>query len=457
LLLGLLTLTRPDGAALAGTLAVALLVGSGARNRVWEASRALVAPALCWAGQLVFRLAYYGDWVPNTARVKVVPSLRHALDGARYLGEAAFYMAPLVMALAAALPLARPAVGRRAALLLFVIPAAVWSAYVALVGGDVFPAHRQFVPILVLGAFCSVEVLDAWLSSIAAPLVRWSSAAVLLALLGGLQAADPAGRSARWELWEWDGKAIGEFLHAGFAARSPSIATGAAGAVPFYSQLPTIDTFGLNDRWLATHPPGDIGHGFMGHELGNGPYVLSLEPDFILLGRPPGETKFASRSEREISQIPEFWRDYRLLFFAVGDPPALADLWTRMNSPRVGARSEGRGRVVPALLFARDPLVPARLLEQGVVGIRLEAGQSATADGIRLPAGRWHIEVEASAPVGAEVVSGGAAKQAGNQGEFEVAADTENLGLRVTAGGTPAFVRSVALRPAGPPLDTRLH
>ncbi len=49
-------------------------------------------------------------------------------------------------------------------------------------------------------------------------------------------------------------RAIGERLRVIFGDKSGvSISIGAAGAVPFYSGLRTVDELGLSDRWIAKH------------------------------------------------------------------------------------------------------------------------------------------------------------------------------------------------------------
>ena len=45
------------------------------------------------------------------------------------------------------------------------------------------------------------------------------------------------------------------------------------GTLAYWSELPALDMLGLNDRYLATHPPADFGQGGLGHELGDADYV----------------------------------------------------------------------------------------------------------------------------------------------------------------------------------------
>jgi arabinofuranosyltransferase len=74
LTLGLICLTRPDGIVFPAVTIATLLVTGWLSGRTAVVRHALVAaagPAICFAGQLIFRLAYYGEWVPNTSLVRV--------------------------------------------------------------------------------------------------------------------------------------------------------------------------------------------------------------------------------------------------------------------------------------------------------------------------------------------------------------------------------------------------
>ena len=79
---------------------------------------------------------------------------------------------------------------------------------------------------------------------------------------------------------------VGRLLGTAFAAEQPLLAVDAAGSVPYFSRLPALDMLGLSDRYLAHHRPADFGSGVLGHELGDGAYVLSREPDLVLFCHP---------------------------------------------------------------------------------------------------------------------------------------------------------------------------
>jgi hypothetical protein len=444
LLLALVTLTRPDGIALAASVALAAALVA---QSMTSAPRLMLLPAIAWLGQLVFRLAYYGDWVPNTARVKVAWTAAHFWHGAEYVGRACLALTPLVAAIAGCVWLLRGP-SRRNRLLLLVVPAGAWTAYLLFIGGDIFPAHRQFEPVAVLGALCAIEWLSAeWERFSTADMRRLAWSAAFLALLAVPQALDPDGARAKWERWEWTGQRVGEFLSTAFAKDDPLIAVDAAGAVPYYSGLHTLDMLGLNDRWLATHPSRDA-QGEFGHEIGDGAYVLSRQPDIIMMGIPPGQEDSIFRGDEELAGLDEFHRDYHLLYFDLGgSPPLVARLWVRDTSEKVGIRAHGDQIIVPGQLLARGHLTMTSLDADGHLGTRIFPGREARVTGLRLAPGLWTVKADASSPVSLRVARPEGIEMTVEAGvnRFVVPEGVADLDLKVKATEGVVSVRSLSL------------
>lgn len=59
------------------------------------------------------------------------------------------------------------------------------------------------------------------------------------------------------------------------------LAVDAAGAIPYYSGLRSIDMFGLNDRHIARVVVPRMGSGEVGHEKYDPAYVYAQNPDWI--------------------------------------------------------------------------------------------------------------------------------------------------------------------------------
>lgn len=386
-LLGLLCWTRPDGALFtAGACGGLLLAGGNLKRRVATGLRLAVIPFGAWAAQQIFRLAYYGDWFPNSAHAKVGFTGTRLAEGLAYVGEGLLAMA----ALAAPAILLAVAGFRSSARVRFLLgPLVLWCAYVAAVGGDIFPARRHLVPAIVILAFLLAAGLrrPAW----SAPgRIRLTAAAgiVLLAVLGAMQWRDGENRRARLERWEWDGQVAGNLLRDAFGEKKPLLAVDPAGTLPYFSRLPSLDMMGINDRYIARHRPDDFGHGPLGHELGDGAYVLRSKPDLVLFCGPAGGAEPCFRSGIEMVRDPDFHRLYRLVTFEGDDPYRFRfAIWVRAEDGRLGIeRSAGEIRV-PAYLFNANPETVAGLRTDGRVGVALPAGFARLA----VPAGSWRV------------------------------------------------------------------
>ena len=102
------------------------------------------------------------------------------------------------------------------------------------------------------------------------------------------------------------------------------IAIGTAGIIPYYTGLPTIDMWGLNDLHIAHKESPWSGLGDAGHEKGDGNYVFEKRPELIIframmnssvpLQLEDLETLRGNLflSELELLEIPEFFETYDL-------------------------------------------------------------------------------------------------------------------------------------------------
>jgi hypothetical protein len=277
-------------------------------------------------GYLAFRLAYYGYPLPNTFYVKTSGGAsKLSVRGARYVAAMAGdfgvgFSALLVLALAwpiarvrawfgcwfdAESPLALNLIVR--GLLVFVV------VYITRVGGDFLSLYRFFVPLLPI-AFSIILATCfgawAWLRSRTVTWQRGSWAVV--AVLGAVLSFDFVhhqlwmGTVAAGERWvprpmaasksingveslrftrlaavQWT--ALGRLLKE-VALPTDITAAGAAGAMPYASELPNLDLFGLNDVWVAHHGPV-IGTR-PGHQRWAGErYIQKKRPTFLVLAQ----------------------------------------------------------------------------------------------------------------------------------------------------------------------------
>jgi len=266
MLLAAAVLTRLDSALLVAVVGAAtLLLGAWARLPRREMLRKAAALALPFGavvgGWGLWKLAYYGNLLPNTYAVKVASVSPFGTAGVRYLQ--AFLLSyclvpfPLLGLLAAR---RRPTRSDVPWLSLAAI-VGLWCLYIVRIGGD-FIEFRFLVPVL---PFAFVLILGVVFKVIQQRGVR--AALLALVLFGSVQHAATFGRALRMgaianraELRapltdpssDWVG--IGKVLGRAFAgAPQPLIAVMPAGAIPYFSRLPAIDMLGLNDRWVARH------------------------------------------------------------------------------------------------------------------------------------------------------------------------------------------------------------
>lgn len=304
LVLAILTLTRPEGAWIAAVLLA--LLGFEAKSFGAAARCAFVYVAALFPVVLVKRL-YYGFWLPNTYYVKADAGLENLAHGAQYLSEALGRYAPVagVAALVAAARVWRRDASPPARWVPTATVCALWVVYVLVQGGDGLIGARMLVPVLPLFYVLTVKLAER------VPF-RIAGAAVLVlsvVLVWGYVVDERVQVQAkRWRQIARTREYVGLQLRERFPAGT-LIATDAAGIIPYLSRLPTLDMLGLNDEHIAHHGRRDR-ELRVGHQAGDGAYVLSREPKVILFGARAGQKPGKFVSDREIWESREFRDDY---------------------------------------------------------------------------------------------------------------------------------------------------
>lgn len=328
---GLLVLTRPEGilAYLVSAL-VSFREERGDRRAALtrELQRflglaAVIVPHLAW------RIAYYHDVLPNTYYAKVgfaLSNLWRGLGGfEQFLGTHRGAMCALALLAWAFAPATR--VGG-----LFCAYLVAWLAYNGIfLGLPDWKAHYT-VPVDVFALLLLGWSASTTLATVRVPAARSCRIAALVALVcllaGNLERAlannQESRKGLRLTLVDAPTKsmisgciAIGKKLRE-MASPGDSLATGACGAIPYYSGLITYDTLGLNDKHIARLPIEDPGAAPFGHEKGDGAYILSKQPTYlIMLPFPTPQPKRGfigwSKTFSEIKDMPEFLRGYEFL------------------------------------------------------------------------------------------------------------------------------------------------
>lgn len=402
--LALLCPTRPDAPLFVAFFTLALFLAwlraFGFRAALSSALSLAAPPLVLLLSQLGFRLAYYGELVPNTAHIKAQVSLERFPEGLAYLEAGFSHLWPL-----GALALPGAVLGlldrrRRTSTLLLLGSALAWLGYVALIGGDHFPGHRHLLVVVVLLAFLVALGVERLFELGRALSVVGVGAAMALGVpFVLLQYEDPDFRMGAHARWQWDGAVIGKLFGEGFRKEKPLYAVTAAGCLPFFSKLPALDLLGLNDRHIAKKAalPGQP----LAHDHGDGAYALARKPDLITFGLPVGGRP-VTVSGAQMEADPRFRKEYQAVRFEGVVPyRVVSRSYVRVRG-RVGIRTKGPSIRYPAYLLRGAVL--GRRTAEGRMGARLYSGRRAQTRTLSLRPGTYRLRVEPENPyVGLDV------------------------------------------------------
>lgn len=336
---GLACLVRADGFVLFAILTVARFCEGWRRGEKWFNRRhfAWCAVFLLVMGPFVaWRMWYYGEPLPNTAYAKVGFTVDQLIRGFRQTKHFAENYGGALLVPLCLLPWIRRQGEPWGRIALWVL--AGWTAYIFKVGGDGLAWFRFFgfvMPLIAMLAQEGLATLIAWASTFSLDIARWrlravtTAMAVALAALGAQQSNEVLRHSDPeiHPYHHFDNYFVDRCAAAGrwFKENTPPdavVASTPAGALAYFSERSVIDMLGLTDRHIARVPIPTAGRGRAGHEKGDGAYVLSRKPDYILIGNvavgrtPLSEEQMkrdlCQRSENELWALHEFHREYEL-------------------------------------------------------------------------------------------------------------------------------------------------
>jgi arabinofuranosyltransferase len=285
----LATLTRPEGALVAAAIFGFRLLRRGfGTAAAWRGPLGYAAVMLALTA---FRVAYYGDPLPNTFYAKVGGvSLGVSAVSAVFflLGNSGLCAVPAAFMLRH--PRWRPGAAYCVAMLAYGISIGSGPRYL-------MPLIPCFAALGVCGVAAAFDRRAA-VGALAAAVIVVGGYLSFFGLLGAASAA-PAeaiakAQRVRFVAHERDEdrktEHLGELRADVLRQRDETIAlvaTGAIGSFGFYSGLPILDILGLVDPTIARSRPSGEGERFAlpGHQRSNPDYVFSRKPDYLLIGK----------------------------------------------------------------------------------------------------------------------------------------------------------------------------
>lgn len=307
--LALALLTRPEGVLVAGFFPLFALIETRkiptAELKVLALVTALLAP------YLVFKWVYFGAILPNPFYAKTGWDLVQMTAGAEYVWEflSNYALYGAVYLLPAVFYRSLPEEGR--ALYLF---SALYTLYIALIGGDVLQVGRFFLPIL---GPLYLSFMLALIYGLRRNIVSYLAPALAIALALFLPnervmayLKQERGFSMKMSLLAEQMLAVDS---SSFSLATPTI--GKIGYLMLGHDI--IDMVGLTDSTVARHPQAPI-DGLVSswrERKYNAEYILSRQPNYILFST---SVKPSSPGERALFLYPTFLKSYKPVGFFFG-------------------------------------------------------------------------------------------------------------------------------------------
>jgi hypothetical protein len=348
-LAGLLAMTRPEGPIYWVALLLFILLRHRSNLKMFLVPGVVLIST--WLPWFLFRILYFHDIVPNTYYAKM-DGVRSALikrglvyvEGFMSRSEILIPMVLIGLGISATLWAHR---SKRVTVPDWPLAAGCLACaslgFAVLAGGDHMNHARFLIPAIPL-----IMVLAAWSGAQLASLVPSTTGRIItgsvLSLVFLSQSVRIVSHDLRHPVYPLD-RPIGlveplsdlstpMFLRLGYRLKEvlPAdsvIAVDPAGAIPFASELTTIDMHGLNDRQMAKRKGVALGHDRPGHGKGSGKMVLERKPDYILMRHSlnedplvvsePGQYDLKSKPIREIWADETFHRDYEPIIIRLSE------------------------------------------------------------------------------------------------------------------------------------------
>ena len=158
-----------------------------------------------------------------------------------------------------------------------------------------------------------------------------------------------------------------------------------------------LDPLGLNDYHIAHEASHSRGYGWLGHELGDGKYILDQKPDLILFASFE-KTDSLFPADQQIVEDPRFKQYYQPVNFDTPEPNSVrAYTFVRRIDGKLGMESTGRSLMVRAFLAKIDAANSVHLVN-GKATLTVPAEHDATFEQLPVGPGTWEIKLDSNQP-----------------------------------------------------------
>ncbi|MBX3007863.1 MAG: hypothetical protein KF816_07525 [Melioribacteraceae bacterium] len=229
----------------------------------------------------------------------------------------------------------------------------IWIISIILIGGDVLPINRFFLPVLPLIYLLFVVVLIkiTELIAVLSKLNSWFTLILIVVIL--IPVFIYIQDSEKMKMHEVRSYETGLVKKMKIYARwindrprvddvKPVIAMSTIGAFSFYSNSEIIDLVGLTDKYTAHNPLEE--EGIDNHlpvlwkeRRYNAKYVMLRRPDYIIF---PAGAKPSAFAECAVYIQPEFYENYYTQLFYSDELKQLLPIFTKMENVRQLSKSE---------------------------------------------------------------------------------------------------------------------
>lgn len=283
LFLGFAALMRPEGLGFILVFIVHQIYCRRCKANTGSDWRDLLPALGLVAAQFIFRRLYYGMWWPLPAIVKAGGTFLQLKGGVVYMFRWVFLRPPLLLCALGLYALVHR--WKRSGATLFAMLLAGLMIFVLYSGGD-YMIHFRFmatalVPLALLATLGLGEVAGKLRSSwricvpvIAAVVVLWSLA------LSVVPTFDRWGRPT--DQLHQSGKVMGGRWLSRALPAGTWIASGSAGALPYFAGLPSIDFAGLCNAEVAREGERSI-EGMVGHYIAHPDLVIREKPWVVVI------------------------------------------------------------------------------------------------------------------------------------------------------------------------------